>query len=217
MDWQTWIRQSLPRTDYMRGGATIWQVGASRLLDDALGPILHIHDDASEIFYFISGRCRLEVGDSEEFFEAGDFVLVPPQVPHNVWRHGDEDLLVLWIVAPHFQANKWRTDDFPAGAMQRRALRGRVAAGGQLPSDDQIESRLLTLAAGTRETGRTAEQQEAVIYIVDGQADVKVGHLSGRLASHEFVHVPVDTAYAVECSAGPALAILFRFPRGGAA
>jgi len=216
MDWRTWIRQSLPRTDYMRGGATIWPVGAARLLDDALGPILHIHDDASEIFYFVAGRCRLEVGDSEEFFEAGDFVLVPPQVPHNVWRAGDEDLLVLWIVAPHFQANKWRTDNFPAGAMQKRAIRGRVVPGGSLPRDDQIESRLLTLPDGAREAGRTAARQEAVVYIVEGQADVRVGHLSGRLAAHEFVHVPVDTEYVIDCQAGSVLAILFRLPRGPA-
>jgi mannose-6-phosphate isomerase-like protein (cupin superfamily) len=214
MNWQTWIRQSLPRTDHMRGGATIWQVGATRLLDDSLGPVLHIHDAASEIFYFVAGRCRLEVGDSEAFLEAGDFVLVPPQTPHNVWRAGHDDLLVLWIVAPHFQANKWRTDNFPVGAMQKRAIRGRVVAGGELPSDDHIESRLFTLPDGAREAGRTAEKQEAVIYIVDGPADVHVGHLAGRLGAHEFVHVPVDTAYAIDCRTGPVLAILFRFPRG---
>ena len=64
-DWQKWIRQSLPRTDYMRGGATVWPRGGTRLLDDALGPTMHLHDDASEIFYFVGGRCRLE-GDARE-------------------------------------------------------------------------------------------------------------------------------------------------------
>ena len=217
MDWQTWVRQSLPRTDYMRGGATVWQTGASGLLGDSLGPVMHLHDGASEIFYFVSGRCRLEVGDADEFFEPGDFVLVPPQVPHNVWPADDDDLLVFWIVAPHFQANKWRTEGFPEGAMQRRVLRGRVLAGGELPSDDQIESRLLTLAGGDGQDGRTAEVQEAVIYLVEGTADVRVGKLSGRLGAHEFVHVPVDTEYALDCRYGPAVAILFRLPREGAA
>jgi uncharacterized RmlC-like cupin family protein len=101
--------------------------------------------------------------------------------------------------------------------MQQRALRGQVTAGGELPSDDQIESRLLTLPGGARQAGRTAEKQEAVIYIVDGQAEVRVGHLSGYLGAHEFVHVPVDTEYAIDCHSSPVLAILFRFPRGGAA
>jgi hypothetical protein len=28
MDWQEWIKQSLPRTEIMRGGATVWAKGA---------------------------------------------------------------------------------------------------------------------------------------------------------------------------------------------
>jgi mannose-6-phosphate isomerase-like protein (cupin superfamily) len=173
---------------------------------------MHLHEGASEIFYFVSGRCRLEVGEGEEFFEAGDFVLVPPEVPHNVWPDGDDDLLVFWLVAPHFQANKWRTEGFPEGAMQRRVIRGHVMAGGELPSDDQIESRLLTLAGGDGHSGRTAEMQEAVVYVVEGQADVRVGGLSGKMGTNEFVHVPVDTEYALDCRYGPALAIVFRLP-----
>ena len=217
MDWQTWVRQSLPRTDYMRGGATVWVKGMAGLLGDSLGPVMHLHEGASEIFYFVAGRCRLEVGDREEFFEAGDFVLVPPEVPHNVWPDGDDDLLVFWLVAPHFQANKWRTEGFPEGAMQRGVIRGHVAAGGELPSDGQIESRLLTLANNDRHSGRTAERQEAVVYLVEGSADVRVGKLNGRLGAHEFVHVPVDTEYALDCRYGPVVAILFRLPRGAAA
>src|SRR5262245_19561524 len=216
MDWQTWVHQSLPRTDYMRGGATVWAKGMSGLLGDSLGPVLHLHDEASEIFYFVSGRCRLEVGEAEEFFEPGDFVLVPPQVPHNVWNASNDDLLVFWIVAPHFQANKWRTSDFPDGAMQQRVIRGRVTPNGELPSDEQIESSLLTMVTdGDGYAGRTAKKQEAVIYLVDGAADVRVGKLSGRLGAHEFVHVPVDTEFAVDCRYGPALAMLFRMPRAG--
>ncbi len=217
MDWQTWVRQSLPRTDYLRGGATVWPSGGAKLLDDSLGPVMHLHDDASEIFYFIAGRCRLEIDDSEEFFDPGDFVLVPPQVPHNLWSAGPEDLQVLWLVAPHFQANKWRTTAFPPGAMQRRALRGHVGPGLTLPSDDQIESTLLTLPAGAQQAARTAIKQEAVIYVVAGQVAVRVGHLSGPLTAHQLVHVPVDTEYALDCAAGPALVLLMRTPRAGAA
>ena len=216
MDWQTWVRQSLPRTDYMRGGATVWVKGMAGLLGDSLGPVMHLHNGASEIFYFVAGRCRLEVGDREEFFEAGDFVLVPPEVPHNVLPGGDDDLLVFWLVAPHFQANKWRTEGFPEGAMQRGVIRGHVAAGGELPSDDQIESRLLTFADGAGHSGRTAERQEAVVYLVEGSVDVRVGKLNGRLGAHEFVHVPVDTEYALDCRYGPVVAILFRLPRSAA-
>ena len=59
--------------------------------------------------------------------------------------------------------------------------------------------------------------QEVVVYVVEAQVDVRVGKLSGRLGAHEFVHVPVDTEYALDCRYGPAVVILFRLPRGRAA
>ena len=102
MDWHAWTGQHISFTEIRRGGATVWLIGGKGLLDDSLGPILHSHDRASEIFYFIAGRCRLEVGDSEEFFGPGDFILVPPDVPHNLWNAGDDNLLVFWLVVPNF-------------------------------------------------------------------------------------------------------------------
>ena len=195
MDWRTWIRQSLPRTEIMRGGATVWEKGAKGLLGDTLGPVMHAHDKASEVFYFVAGRCRLEIGNAEEFFSPGDFVLVPPDLPHNLWNAGDDDLLVFWIVAPHFANNKWYTAPFVPGAMKWRATRSHVAPGANLPGNAQILSRMLTLNA--MYSGQTAAGQEAVLYVVDGQAQVKVGKLAGRLTANDFVHVPVDTAYSV--------------------
>ena len=132
MDWHTWIEQSLPRTEIMRGGATVWERGSTGLIGDTLGPVMHLHDGASEIFYFISGKCRLEVGDTEEYFSAGDFALVPPEVPHNLWNAGDEDLLVFWIVAPHMPEDKWRTQAITAEEMKRRVIRSRVEPGSEL-------------------------------------------------------------------------------------
>lgn len=211
MNWHQWIDQQLPYTQIKRGGATVWPKGAGGLIGDSLGPIMHIHDDASEIFYFVSGRCRLEIGDSEEIFEAGDFVLVPPLVPHNLWNAGDDDLLVFWLVAPNFINNKWRTDNFPPGANSLRAIRGRVQAGEQLPSDDKISSRLLTLHDGKRHSGRTGAAQEAILYVVEGTATIQVGKLSGTLTAHDFVGVPVGTDYAVS---GTASVILFQMPGG---
>ncbi len=173
---------------------------------------MHLHDGASEIFYFISGSCRLEVGNAQELYGPGDFVLVPPEVPHNVLNATDEDLLVFWIVAPHFQHNKRRTGDFPAGAMERRALRGQVHKGTELPSDAQINSQQMWLAQGTNQSRRTGEQQEAVLYVTDGIVQVTVGKLTGTLTAHDFVHVPVDTAYALAPAAAAASVLLFEMP-----
>ena len=211
MDWHVWREQRIPSTEIQRGGATVWPAGGRGLLGDPLGPVMHLHDGASEIFYFIAGRCRLEIGDSEEFFGPDDFVLVPPDVPHNLWNAGEDDLLVFWIVAPNF-VTKWRTDGFPSGAMDRRAFRGRVGSGAALPGDLNIRTRLLTLFDPSSHSARTEEQREAILYITGGPAEVRVGRLGGRLGVHEFVHVPAGTQYSIAPAWEPATFLLFEMP-----
>jgi mannose-6-phosphate isomerase-like protein (cupin superfamily) len=213
LNWRTWVDQRIPATEIQRGGAAVWPKGSHALIGDPLGPVLHLHDGASEIFYFLAGRCRLEIGNSETLFGPGDFVLIPPQVPHNLWNAGEEDLLVFWIVAPNLVGNKWRTTDFPPGSMASGALCGRVERGVDLPSDANIRSRLLTLRDSAHRA-RTAERQEAILYVTEGHADVTVGRLAGRLRAHEFVHVPVDTPYSVAAAGGPATVLLFQMPGG---
>jgi mannose-6-phosphate isomerase-like protein (cupin superfamily) len=173
---------------------------------------MHLHDGASEIFYFVAGRCRLEIGNAEALFGPGDFVLVPPGVPHNLWNGGEDDLLVFWIVAPNVVNNKWRTAEFPPGAMDRRALPSHLERGVDLPSDANIRTRLLTLSESSGQSTRTAEGQEAIIYLTEGQATVTVGRLGGTLQANEFVHVPVHTAYSVTATGGSAAFLLFEMP-----
>ena len=174
---------------------------------------MHLHDGASEIFYFLAGRCRLQVGDTDEYFSPGDFVLVPPEVPHNLWSAADEDLLVFWIVAPHMPDNKWRTGEISQQEMKRRVIRSRVEQGAVLPGDDNIQSRLYTLKLGEGLSRETRAGQEAVIYIASGEADVGVGKLSGKLVENEFVHVPVNTPFSVRALDGAVSVLLFEMPR----
>jgi len=212
VNWHTWIEQHMPATEIQRGGAAVWPKDGHGLIGDALGPVMHLHDDASEIVYFVGGRCRLEIGSSQEILGAGDFVLVPSGVPHNLWNEGNDDLFVFWIVAPNFVHNKWRTENFPPSAVERRALRSRVAPGADLPGDENIRTRLLTLLPHVVHSARTGKRQEAIMYLVEGQADVRVGLLGGRLAQHDFVHVPVDTAYSVGSIGGSTSVFLFEMP-----
>lgn len=212
MDWQKWIQQSLPRTEIMRGGATIWLKGEERLVGDMLGPVMHLHDHASEIFYFVSGRCRLQIGDTEEFFTAGDFVLVPPQTPHNLWNAGDDDLAIFWIVAPHFVNNKWRTGGITRADMAGRVQRLHPAPGQTLPSDTNIHSRLMELSTGRFVKETTQPNQEAVLYVHSGNAYVQVGKLSGVLQENEFVHVPVNTTYVIRVNNATTAVFIFQMP-----
>lgn len=212
MNWRAWMEQSLPFTDIKRGGATAWPRGEKGLIGDSLGPILHLHDGASEIFYFVDGRCRLEIGNSEEFFEPGDYVLVPPGVPHNLWNAGDDDLLIFWLVAPNFNENKWRTDHFPPGAMNRRALRGRVARGVELPSDANIRTRLVSVDPAPTCVVRTAERQEAIVYVLEGRVDAEVGARHRRMAEHDFVDVPASTPCLLTPTVAPVSVLIFEVP-----
>lgn len=209
MDWNRWLNQRTPFTEIQRSGPGEWPAGASRSPKDPLGPVMHLHDNASEIFYFVAGRARLEIGNTEEYFGPGDFVLVPPDTPHNLWNGGDEDLHLFFIVAPNVVNNKWRTENFPPGAMDRRATWTRVRPGAHLPTDANIDSRLVTLQPGERLQQSTVEGQEAILYLVDGEANATVGHLSGTLTAHQFVHVPVETDYAVAPGTHPVSFILF--------
>lgn len=213
MDWQKWIQQSLPRTEIMRGGATIWPKGGDRLIGDTLGPVMHLHDHASEIFYFVSGRCRLQVGNTEEFFTAGDFVLVPPQTPHNLWNASDEDLAVFWLVAPHFMDNKWRTSGITDADMTGRVQRIHPVPEQPLPSDANIRSRLVELTAGKFISEITQPGQEVVLYVRSGNAQVQVGKLSGILQENEFVHVPVNTTYRIQAESATTV-FIFQMPGG---
>jgi mannose-6-phosphate isomerase-like protein (cupin superfamily) len=211
-DWRAWIRQSLPSTDIKRGGATVWPTGERGLIGDSLGPVMHLHDRASEIFYFVDGRCRLEIGDSEELFGPGDFVLVPPEVPHNLWNGGDEDLLVFWLVAPNVAGNKWRTERLPTGPLNRRILRGRVAPGAELPSDKNIRTRLLTVETPATSAVGVGERHEAIVYVVDGEADADVGPRRRRMSAHDFLQVPASTPCTLTPVAGPATVLIFEVP-----
>jgi len=240
MDWQEWIEQHLPVTEIKRSGPTVWPKGGSGLIGDALGPVLHSHDEASEIFYFIAGRCRLEVGNTEEFFEPGDFILVPPDVPHNLWNAGADELLVFWLVAPNFIHNKWRTENFVPGAMEMRGVRARIENGAHLPSDENIRTQLVRLTSDARRRtdearpaarqngggiltkgqvsellslkGKTSDAQEAVLYAVEGQVQVQVGKLGGVLNPNEFVNVQVGTEYSVSPVGVSASVLVFKMP-----
>jgi mannose-6-phosphate isomerase-like protein (cupin superfamily) len=210
MDWQTWHRQALPSSAIQRGGVTVWPVGGSGLIGDSLGPVMHVHDGASEIFFFVSGRCRLEVGNRDEVFEPGDFVLVPPEVPHNLWNAGDDELLVFWMVAPNFVDNKWRTQGFELTA-DASAIRGHLEPG-DLPSDENIRSRVLTLREEVSLSGVTGPTGEAVLYLTDGVAEATVDGDTKTLSANEFVHVPPGTRYSVSVTGAPGALVSLEVP-----
>ena len=47
------------------------------------GPPMHIHRDAAEAFYVISGEYVIFIGDDEHVCPAGSFVYIPAGAPHG--------------------------------------------------------------------------------------------------------------------------------------
>ena len=63
-------------------------------------PPLHRHDFGSESFYVLEGRVRFVVGDEDAVYGPGDFIRVPPGVPHSFETLGDVPFRTLSVVAP---------------------------------------------------------------------------------------------------------------------
>ena len=82
----------------------------------------------------------------------------------------------------------------------------------ELPSDDKLRSRVISLNTEKSITGQTAEHQEAVVYVLDGVAQVTVGKLSGRLGANDFVNVPIGTSYSIQAADTDASVLFFEMP-----
>jgi mannose-6-phosphate isomerase-like protein (cupin superfamily) len=63
------------------------------------GPPMHIHHDAAEAFYVVSGEYRIFIGDEEHVCPAGSFIYLPAGVPHG-FRVGAAPSRKLNIYAP---------------------------------------------------------------------------------------------------------------------
>jgi mannose-6-phosphate isomerase-like protein (cupin superfamily) len=63
------------------------------------GPPMHIHHDAAEAFYVVSGEYRIFVRDEEYVCPAGSFIYIPAGVPHG-FRVGTVPSRKLNIYAP---------------------------------------------------------------------------------------------------------------------
>ena len=63
------------------------------------------HDlrDTAERYYILSGRGRVEIGDSTvQDVASGDMVIIPPECRQRIANTGTEDLFFLAICSPRF-------------------------------------------------------------------------------------------------------------------
>ena len=60
----------------------------------------HSHQTEQEVWYVISGRGRVRIGDEEAEIRPDTVVVAPPGIAHQLISDGDEDLKAIWIFTP---------------------------------------------------------------------------------------------------------------------
>ncbi|TCM51745.1 cupin domain-containing protein [Kribbella sp. VKM Ac-2568] len=58
----------------------------------------HLHRDASELFYILTGSLRVLTGDDLVILNEGDFLVVPPKTAHAFEAAGTSDAEVLFVL-----------------------------------------------------------------------------------------------------------------------
>jgi quercetin dioxygenase-like cupin family protein len=111
-------------------------VNANRtLLDTGTdGPPPHFHRQSSEIFFVISGALEALAGDQVLTLEGGDFLTIPPHVPHSFWAPDDSSADILILFAPAIQ------ERFEYFRLAERVLKGQASPQEILDSQERFDN-----------------------------------------------------------------------------
>ena len=104
--------------DFARAGARKIWAGTVRIHPDAKTGAHH-HGALESVIYVLRGRARMRWGDNLEFVadaEAGDFIFVPPYVPHQEINASADETLECVLVRSDSEAVVVNLDIEPAPA-----------------------------------------------------------------------------------------------------
>ncbi len=60
----------------------------------------HSHETEQEVWYVISGRGRVRIGDEEAEIRSDTIVVAPAGITHQLTSEGDEALKAIWMFTP---------------------------------------------------------------------------------------------------------------------
>ncbi len=63
----------------------------------------HLHPNAEEIYYVLSGEGLMRIGAEERAVGPGDGIAIPPGSPHQIRNTGQADLVFLCCCAPAYE------------------------------------------------------------------------------------------------------------------
>ncbi|MBQ1160781.1 cupin domain-containing protein [Streptomyces sp. A73] len=87
----------LADSDSPAGGFTSYR---STFAQGGAGAPAHFHTRASELFFVISGALQVLVGEEVTFLREGDFLAVPPHIPHAFAAAPGCEADVLFVFTP---------------------------------------------------------------------------------------------------------------------
>jgi mannose-6-phosphate isomerase-like protein (cupin superfamily) len=73
--------------------------------------VRHYHKISEEIYYVVSGRCDVSVGDQIVSLAAGQALLVPPYVPHDLHNPENTPCELLFMISPNAQDDLFFTEN----------------------------------------------------------------------------------------------------------
>jgi mannose-6-phosphate isomerase-like protein (cupin superfamily) len=197
IDYEKWITQPSMLGERCRGLALCWTPDVNWFNNDWLGPIPHVHDNATEIGFMAQGQLEIQVGGSKRVYKAGDFVIMPPGKFHNYWFHGDETVCFFVVVAPNHKFNRLRHDNFTPDNFEGDALYANVFETDELPSNEHFEVQKLILQPGESEPEQWHQRRDRVVYVVSGTAHIQMHTLSGTLAANQYQYIPATYRHRI--------------------
>jgi quercetin dioxygenase-like cupin family protein len=197
IDHAAWMQQPRMLAERCRGLPLIWTPDVTWFNNDWLGPVPHVHDDATEIGFLAQGSLEIQIGGSKRVYSTGDFVLMPPGKFHNYWFKGDETVCFFVAVAPNHKHSRLRTKNFTPDAYEGDAPYANVHTSDALPSNEHFQSTKVALPAGAADQPCMFDKNDRILYVVSGTAHVRVNTLSGTLAANQYQHIPATTPHQI--------------------
>lgn len=63
----------------------------------------HYHPQTEEIYYILSGKAQMRIGDETTVVVQGDAIAIPPGQVHHITNTGDKPLVFLCCCAPGYE------------------------------------------------------------------------------------------------------------------
>jgi 3-carboxy-cis,cis-muconate cycloisomerase len=96
---------------------------------------------------------------------------------------------VFCLVAPNWRDRRWKNGGFGEEDYRGTAEVVSTTHPGHLPSDELVRADVMRVDPGQEADIESCRGADRVVYVLDGEADVAVDHLAGRLGRHQYLSV----------------------------